>query len=248
MRIFKDLNFDFMGKRKAFYVVSAVILSAGILSLVFKGVDFGLDFKGGTEVVVRFPRVVEINELRSWIAEGDMGSIEIKSFGTDTDYIVRTDQKGVGTSISDRIKDVLAEHFPDQGIELLQENRVDRAFAHGDAGRLVQAVPPFNRILDDDHIDDADNRQQTAGSTGLMTGAGRTTARASSGNASTLFGSPIALTKCSWKRGSIAVSTFSMRRTSSSTWTRASSSARCTAPCSGPTTACVCAAPASGRA
>ena len=125
MRIFKELNIDFMGKRKNFYILSAVIILAGVVSLFVKGVDFGLDFKGGTEVVVRFPRTVEINELRGWITEGDLGSIEIKSFGTDTDYIVRTDQKGVGTSISDRIKDVLVEHFPGQGIELQQENRVE---------------------------------------------------------------------------------------------------------------------------
>ncbi|MDT8324203.1 MAG: protein translocase subunit SecF [Bacteroidota bacterium] len=125
MRIFKNLNFDFMGKRKAFYMVSAVILFAGILSLVFKGVDFGLDFKGGTEVVVRFPRVVEINELRAWMNAADMGSIEIKSFGSDTDYIVRTDQKGMGTEISNRIKEVLIEHFPQHGIEILQENIVE---------------------------------------------------------------------------------------------------------------------------
>jgi preprotein translocase subunit SecF len=124
MRIFKDLNFDFMGKRKTFYMVSAVILLAGILSLLFKGVEFGLDFKGGTEVVVRFPRVVEIEELRGWMNAADMGSIEIKSFGTDTDYIVRTDQKGEGTTISTRIKDVLLEHFP-KGIEILQENIVE---------------------------------------------------------------------------------------------------------------------------
>jgi len=125
MRIFKDLNFDFMGKRKTFYMVSAVILLGGVLSLLFKGVEFGLDFKGGTEVVVRFPRALEINELRKWMNEADMGSIEIKSFGSDTDYIVRTDQKGEGTTISTRIKDVLLEHFPKEGIEILQENIVE---------------------------------------------------------------------------------------------------------------------------
>ena len=125
MRIFKDLNIDFMGKRKSFYIISAIILAAGFASLFLKGIEFGLDFKGGTEVVVRFPRALEINELRGWMNEADMGSIEIKSFGSDTDWIIRTDQKGVGTAVSDRIKEVLMNHFPDQGITLLQENRVE---------------------------------------------------------------------------------------------------------------------------
>lgn len=114
-----------MGKRKTFYALSAIILLVSVVSLAFKGVEFGLDFKGGTEVVVRFPRVVEIDELRGWMATSDLGSIEIKSFGTDTDYIVRTEQKGMGTEISDKIKGILIDHFPQEGIEILQENIVE---------------------------------------------------------------------------------------------------------------------------
>ncbi|MFZ1728789.1 MAG: protein translocase subunit SecF [Bacteroidota bacterium] len=124
MRIFQNLNVDFMGKRKMFYIFSAVVIVAGLASVFFKGIQFGLDFKGGTEVVVRLPRVVGIGELRSIMQKAKMGSIEIKSFGTDTDYIIRTDQKGVGATISDNIKLALNENFK-QGVEILQENRVE---------------------------------------------------------------------------------------------------------------------------
>jgi preprotein translocase subunit SecF len=124
MRIFQNLNVDFMGKRKLFYVVSAVLLVTGVASIVFKGLQFGLDFKGGTEVVVRLPRAASIGELRGVMQQADMGSIEIKSFGSSTDFIVRTDQKGVGTTISDNIKIALHDHFQ-QDIEVLQENRVE---------------------------------------------------------------------------------------------------------------------------
>ena len=124
MRIFKNLNVDFMGKRNMFYLVSAVVVVIGIISIVFKGVEFGLDFKGGTEVVVRFPRTVEIGELRSIMRSADLGSVEIKSYGTDTDYIIRTEKKGAGSSISDMIKVTLDKSFNNQ-IEVLQENRVE---------------------------------------------------------------------------------------------------------------------------
>ncbi len=124
MRIFKNLNVDFMGKRNIFYLVSAVIVVVGLLSIVFKGVEFGLDFKGGTEVVVRFPRAVEIGELRSIMRSADLGSVEIKSYGGETDYIVRTEMKGAGSTISDRIKNTLDKSF-NNNIEVLQENRVE---------------------------------------------------------------------------------------------------------------------------
>ncbi|MBR9976421.1 MAG: protein translocase subunit SecF [Bacteroidetes bacterium] len=124
MRIFKNLNFDFMGKRKVLYGVSAVILLLGIVSILVKGIQFGLDFKGGTEVVVRLPKSASIAELRTIMREANMGSIEIKSFGSDTDFIVRTDQKGMGSTISDQIKDALIAAF-NSDIEVLQENRVE---------------------------------------------------------------------------------------------------------------------------
>ena len=113
-----------MGKRKLFYITSAVIIAVGLISIFLKGIQFGLDFKGGTEVVVRLPRAVEIGELRSIMQQANMGSIEIKSFGTDTDYIVRTEQKGKGSTISDQIKAALNESFKKE-VEVLQENRVE---------------------------------------------------------------------------------------------------------------------------
>lgn len=124
MRVFHNLNLDFMGKRNMFYMISAIVIAVGLASIIFKGIEFGLDFKGGTEVVVRLPRAVEIGDLRSMMKQANMGSVEIKSFGTDTDFIIRTEQKGVGATISDNIKAVLNQNFK-QGIEILQENRVE---------------------------------------------------------------------------------------------------------------------------
>jgi preprotein translocase subunit SecF len=124
MRIFKDLNIDFLGRRNILYIVSAVILGAGVLSIIFKGLEFGLDFKGGTEVVVRFPRTVQIGELRDIMRAADLGSLEIKSFGGSTDYIIRTEKKGVGASVSEEIKTTLDKAFAER-IEILQENRVE---------------------------------------------------------------------------------------------------------------------------
>lgn len=124
MRVFHNLNLDFMGKRKMFYLISAAIIAIGLASIVFKGIEFGLDFKGGTEIVVRLPRAVGIGELRNMMRQANMGSIEIKSFGTDTDYIIRTEQIGVGATISDNIRSVLNKNFRTE-VEILRQNRVE---------------------------------------------------------------------------------------------------------------------------
>jgi preprotein translocase subunit SecF len=124
MRIFENINVDFMGKRKLFYIVSAVIIIAGIASVAVRGIALGLDFKGGTEIVARFPQEMEIGELRIMMNKANLGSFEIKSFGTDTDYIIRTERKGEGAKISDQVKDYLNASV-DGEIEVLQENRVE---------------------------------------------------------------------------------------------------------------------------
>ncbi|MBI5645784.1 MAG: protein translocase subunit SecF [Ignavibacteriae bacterium] len=124
MRILHDLNVNFMGKRKLMYMLSGVIILAGFISILVRGLAFGLDFTGGTELVFRFPRAVEIGELRSMLAGANVGTFEIKSFGKDTDYIIRTQQLGVGGKISNEVKDLMNKNF-DNKMVLLQENRVE---------------------------------------------------------------------------------------------------------------------------
>ena len=50
MRFFGKTNIDFMGKRRILYAVSATVIGLGMLSLLFKGVNYGIDFLGGTEI------------------------------------------------------------------------------------------------------------------------------------------------------------------------------------------------------
>ncbi len=125
MRIFTDLHFDFMSKRKFFYGVSSVIILAGIVSFIVKGVDLGIDFTGGTEVVVRFPEEKPISEVRKAVLNSELGSVEVKTFGSASDYLIRTQRKGEGARISEMIKEALHKSFPGEKIQVLQENRVE---------------------------------------------------------------------------------------------------------------------------
>lgn len=125
MRIFTDLNFDFMSKRKFFYGLSSFIILAGIISFVVKGVDLGIDFTGGTEVVVRFPEEKPIGDVRKAVLNSELGSVEVKTFGSASDYLIRTQRKGEGSRISEMINEALHKAFPGEKIEILQENRVE---------------------------------------------------------------------------------------------------------------------------
>ncbi len=65
---FKNAKIDFIGKRKVFYVISSLIILAGVASLVTRGLNFGVDFTGGRNYVIAFNQDVETPEVQDHLA------------------------------------------------------------------------------------------------------------------------------------------------------------------------------------
>ncbi len=79
IELFKQPNIDWMGKAKYFYALSGILLFAGWASILFgSGIRYGIDFKGGTNVDVRFAQPPNIDKLRSGLAAQGLGSTEIQ--------------------------------------------------------------------------------------------------------------------------------------------------------------------------
>jgi preprotein translocase subunit SecF len=95
MRIFENLHIDFLGKRKIFYIVSAVLFLVGFLNILFRGLELGIDFKGGTEIVLQFEKPVEIAEIRGYVENIGLGAVELKTFGGETGVLVRTELQNI---------------------------------------------------------------------------------------------------------------------------------------------------------
>ena len=79
MRLFKKTNIDFMGKRKLWYTISGITLFVGLLAIVFKPVNYSIDFLGGTELLVRFQTPPSINEVRVTMDKIGLPGSEIKT-------------------------------------------------------------------------------------------------------------------------------------------------------------------------
>ena len=124
MRLFGKTNIDFMGKRRMWYLVSAMVILAGMVSLFIKGVDYGIDFLGGTELIVQFQRPVEIGEVRAAMDRIGYGRSEIKEFGSDRDILIQTAEQAEGTVVADKIRTALKDHFPTNPYEVLKEDKV----------------------------------------------------------------------------------------------------------------------------
>jgi preprotein translocase subunit SecF len=96
---------DFMGRRKVALVVSAVLMLASVVLLVARGLDFGIDFTGGTLIEVGYAEPVELDIVRTALREGGFERAEAIHFGTSRDVLVRiAPREGEDqATISDRV-------------------------------------------------------------------------------------------------------------------------------------------------
>lgn len=133
MQFFQTTHIDFIGKRKFFYILSAIITIAGLAAAFIRGVEYGIDFEGGTEAAFEFSKPVEIDAVRSAVEEGGFKGAEIKSFGTGNQLLVRvanheevgqTTTGGEVTKISDRLKQVLTSSLPGNNVTLLKVDNI----------------------------------------------------------------------------------------------------------------------------
>jgi len=109
MQLFHNLSIDFMGKRKFFYVLSSTLFIVGMLNIVFRGLQFGIDFKGGTEIVVKFEDPIKVADLRENLKSTGLGEVEIKTFGDNTGALVRTELQALPESIFPKVQKKIEE-------------------------------------------------------------------------------------------------------------------------------------------
>ena len=105
IELFKEPNIDWMGKAKYFYGLSAILLVIGLLSWFQNGrtLRYGIDFKGGTNVDVRFAHTPNIDEIRRGLSAQGLGGSEIQSISSggitsanSNEVLIFVEQKGQG--------------------------------------------------------------------------------------------------------------------------------------------------------
>ena len=83
------LNIDFMGARRLALVVSAVVIAASLVSLVARGLNFGLDFTGGDLLELTYEGEADLVGIRAALSEVGLDNAVVQNFGTNSDVMVR---------------------------------------------------------------------------------------------------------------------------------------------------------------
>jgi SecD/SecF fusion protein len=89
-KAFQGYTYDWVGKRKRFYIFSGLIIAVGIVSMVTKGFTLGVDFKGGWSYVVQLDTEHSSTDIREKLAASFGSPPEVKTFGSDNKYKITT--------------------------------------------------------------------------------------------------------------------------------------------------------------
>jgi preprotein translocase subunit SecF len=110
IELFKEPNIDWMGKAKYFYALSGILLIAGWASIIIHGgLRYSIDFKGGTNVDVRFAQAPNIDQIRSGLNAQGLPNSEIQSVSdianpNANEVLIFVEQKGQGDEAGDASK------------------------------------------------------------------------------------------------------------------------------------------------
>ncbi|MCH9029638.1 MAG: protein translocase subunit SecF [Bacteroidetes bacterium] len=101
------------------YAISITFFLIGFISVIVRGLQFGIDFKGGAEIVLQFKKPIDIGEMRTYVENLGLGSAEVKTFGGETGILVRTEEQvippGIYPKVVENIESAIENYFT--GIE-----------------------------------------------------------------------------------------------------------------------------------
>lgn len=104
MRLFANINIDFMGKRSIFFLISGIIILLGVVNIAVRGLAFGIDFKGGTEIALQFEKPIDISFVRNQVDKIGLGEVEVKTFGGSTGILLRSELQEIPAKVLPRVK------------------------------------------------------------------------------------------------------------------------------------------------
>jgi len=93
MELFKKTNFDFLGKKWPFIGLSLVLTAAGWISIGVKGMSYGIDFKGGAQMSLRFAQEPPVQQIRSALESKLPGEVSVQQITGKPEVLIGTEIK-----------------------------------------------------------------------------------------------------------------------------------------------------------
>lgn len=89
MRLFANANYDFLGRRRIAYLITLAIMLPGLVVLLLRGVNYSVEFTGGTLIQVQSEKPIDVAAVRNALASRQVEGAEIQTFGSDRELAIR---------------------------------------------------------------------------------------------------------------------------------------------------------------
>ena len=110
-------NFDFLKYKKFFILVSASLVFFSFILIFSKGLNLGVDFKGGTTIEIRLEKKMDIEKIRNSLSKSKINNFSVKEFGTANDLLIYTDNSISPSNIKNFLEKDLKEKITIRKIE-----------------------------------------------------------------------------------------------------------------------------------
>tara|TARA_B100002003_G_scaffold29378_1_gene24198 strand:+ start:2376 stop:3278 length:903 start_codon:yes stop_codon:yes gene_type:complete len=106
-------NIPFVNYFRAFNIISLIIILISVGSIFYKGLNFGVDFKGGTLIELRVDnKEISISEIREAFIKMNLGDVNVKRFGKEGDYLIKFEEtESNNKNLVENIKDKLFKNL-----------------------------------------------------------------------------------------------------------------------------------------
>jgi preprotein translocase subunit SecF len=101
MRLFANANYDFIGQRRIGYLISLAVIVPGLLLLLLRGVNYSVEFTGGTLLQVESKTPVDVGRVRSALGQAGIQGAELQTFGSDRELVIRARVARQGSDAND---------------------------------------------------------------------------------------------------------------------------------------------------
>ena len=101
-------NYNFSSKFKYANILSLTLFLISIVLIIFKGLNYGIDFKGGTLIELRSNNT-EASSIRDILKNMDLGDVNVKKFGKEGDFLIKVEQQGDNNKLIPEIKKKLSD-------------------------------------------------------------------------------------------------------------------------------------------